>query len=77
MDQIDIDQLPANSLLSCEQTATLLHTTPATLSVWRCTKLRGPKHVKLGRKVLYRAGDIRDYIAANVQPGGLDDSEAA
>lgn len=31
---------------------------------------RGPRYVRDGRRVLYRAGDLADYIAANtVEPG--------
>lgn len=31
---------------------------------------RGPRYVRDGRRVLYRAGDLADYISANtVEPG--------
>ncbi len=37
-----------------------------TLRKWRCGGV-GPKHVKLGRIVRYRLGDIREWVRASTR----------
>lgn len=63
-DHTDLDALPAATLLDALQTAQLLGTTTGTLEVWRCTGRHGLKYVKVGRRVRYRAGDLREWLAA-------------
>lgn len=43
--------------------AYLADTPPATLQWWRTTG-RGPKYVKIGRRVFYRQCDLDNFIAA-------------
>jgi len=52
-----------NELYPPEQAAPYLHTPAATLQWWR-TKDRGPKYLKIGRKVFYRRTDLDAFIAA-------------
>jgi hypothetical protein len=40
-----------------------LHQAPLTLATWR-SKGKGPKFVKIGRAVFYRASAIREWLAA-------------
>ncbi|MGZ3172135.1 MAG: helix-turn-helix transcriptional regulator [Croceibacterium sp.] len=54
-----MDQL----LLTPDQTSDRLHTPVATLQYWRTTG-RGPRYLKIGRKIFYRSGDIDQFIAA-------------
>lgn len=42
------------------------HVTPTTMQWWRTTG-RGPKYVKIGRRVFYRRAELDDFIAANVR----------
>jgi predicted DNA-binding transcriptional regulator AlpA len=50
-------------LLSPEETAQFLGTTPGTLSCWRCTKKYDLPYVKIGTLVRYRISDLRDWVA--------------
>lgn len=51
-------------VLTPQQTADLLHTTPAALANLRYNG-GGVNFVKVGRKVLYRLSDVQDYLDAN------------
>ncbi len=58
-----------DALLLPREVAELRHTTENALAQerWRG---RGPRYVRDGRRVLYRAADLADYIAANtITPG--------
>jgi len=60
--------LPA--LLTPAEAADLLRTTPATLSVWRCTRRVPLPWIKRGRSLLYRRDDVLKYLdGATVTPG--------
>ena len=59
---IDLASLPASTLLSDTQAASILGVTPATLSVWRSVGRYDLKYLKIGRYVRYRAGDLRDWL---------------
>jgi len=59
---IDLESVPASTLLSDAQTAGILGVTPATLSVWRSVGRYNLKFIKIGRNVRYRAGDVRDWL---------------
>lgn len=56
--------IPAAPLLTPEQAAEFLSTTPGTLSVWRCTRRYDLPYVKVGRAVRYRLSDLEAFIAA-------------
>ncbi|PYI38917.1 DNA-binding protein [Arthrobacter psychrolactophilus] len=51
-------------VLTPQQTADLLHTTPASLANLRYNG-GGINFVKVGRKVLYRLRDVEQYLDAN------------
>jgi len=53
-------------LLSQRQAADLLGLSERTLERWRVTG-EGPPHVKLGRRVLYREGDLIEWVAARIR----------
>jgi predicted DNA-binding transcriptional regulator AlpA len=51
-------------LLDCNPAADYLGLSPITLADWR-VQGRGPKYVKLGRRVKYDIADLDDYISEN------------
>lgn len=58
-----------DALLLPRDVAEFRHMTTNALSVERCEG-RGPRYVKLGGRVYYRAGDLAAYIEVNtVTPG--------
>lgn len=52
-----------NPLLNTGEAATYLRLGPQTLNNWR-SKGRGPKCVRLGRRVMYRQSDLDAYVEA-------------
>ena len=48
------------SLLTVDDLASRWNITPTTLSQWRWNG-RGPKFLKLGRRILYRAEDVEAF----------------
>ncbi len=58
----DLAQLPAGKLLDDISAAHYLDTKPSTLGVWRSVGRYNLPFVKIGRKVRYRAGDLREFI---------------
>ena len=54
------NELP--SLLTAEETAKLLKVHPATLGNWRVSG-RGPRFVRIGRRVRYSVIDLESYVA--------------
>lgn len=64
---INLDELPDSQLLDDTQAAAALDTTTGTLSVWRSTGRYNLPFVKVGRKVRYRAGDLRAFLAKRTQ----------
>lgn len=42
--------------------AQLLNVSTGTLSVWRCTGRYNLPFIKVGRKVMYRVGQVNDFI---------------
>lgn len=58
-----------SQLLSPRETAKLLHTTYGSLAVWRSTRRKGLRFVRLGRKIFYRPEDIQEFIASQIDPG--------
>ena len=61
--------METTELLSPRETATRLHVTYGTLSVWRCTHRKALPFVKIGRKIFYRPQDIERFITDNLYPG--------
>lgn len=59
---LDLSTLPATFLLDGTQTAEALDVTTGTLEVWRSTGRYNLPYVKVGRKVRYRAGDLREFL---------------
>lgn len=58
-----------NELLTTEQAAAeVFHGTisPVTLQWWRA-KGRGPRYLKISRRVVYRRSDLEAYIAAGAR----------
>lgn len=49
--------------LTDDEAALELFLTKSTLADWRSSG-RGPRYIKLGRRVLYRLGDLRAYVAS-------------
>lgn len=68
--RIDLDELPASTLLNEKQTGLVLNTPPATLNMWRCQKRVDLPFIKLGRQVRYQVGDIREFLQRNRQTAG-------
>jgi hypothetical protein len=56
-------------MLSPRDAAKKLHTTYGTLAVWRCTRRKALRFVRLGRKIFYKAEDIAAFINAQTDPG--------
>jgi predicted DNA-binding transcriptional regulator AlpA len=61
-----------DEFLSTPALARILCRAPATLEKDRCAG-KGPPHVKIGRQILYRASDVRRWIAE--QPSRHSTSE--
>lgn len=55
--------MEADTLYSTETAAEKIHSKPATMQWWR-TMGRGPRYVKIGRKVFYRDRDLEAFIKA-------------
>lgn len=59
------------TLLNVKQTAEKLCVSEMTLRKWRWEG-KGPKFVKMGRKVVYRESDLRDYVSSMVRTSTSD-----
>lgn len=64
---IDVYALVATFLLTEDQTAAILDVSAGTLSVWRSTGRYNLPFLKIGRKVRYRAGDIRQFMESRLK----------
>jgi hypothetical protein len=62
-----LDSLSDGHLLDDHQAAIALDVSPGTLSVWRSTGRYNLPFVKIGRKVRYRAGDLRRFLEDRVK----------
>ena len=51
----------ADPYLNTAEVAELVRTVPATVRYWRHVG-KGPRGVKIGRRVLYRESDVREWI---------------
>jgi len=61
-----------DKLLSPQETADILGTTPGVLQVWRSNKRYNLKYVKIGKSVRYKLSDVNKFIEERtVSPLGL------
>ncbi len=60
-----------SQLIKSPDAATLLCISPITLRKWRWEG-KGPKFIKVGRKVAYRKSDIDEFIEAQVRRSTSD-----
>jgi hypothetical protein len=58
-----------SELLTPREAAKALRTTTGTLAVWRCTRRKPLRFVRLSRKIFYRAEDIQLFINSQLDPG--------
>jgi hypothetical protein len=58
-----------SELLTPREAAKALRTTTGTLAVWRCTRRKPLRFVRLSRKIFYRVEDVQAYIVSNLDPG--------
>jgi predicted DNA-binding transcriptional regulator AlpA len=56
-------------MLTTEEVADLLRTSPATVRYWRHVG-KGPKSFKVGRRVLYAGNDVEVWISEARRAGG-------
>lgn len=54
-------------LITTDELAVMLDVTPETLREWRRLR-QGPDYVKTGKGVMYREGDIQEWLKRNVVP---------
>ena len=59
------------TLLTAEQVAAKIQISHKTLRKWRWEG-KGPRYIKIGRKVAYRPADIEAYVQANVRTSTSD-----
>lgn len=64
---VNLDELPDSELLDDIQAAAVLNVTTGTLSIWRSTGRYNLPFVKIGRKVRYRARDLRAFLDKRTQ----------
>lgn len=58
-----------DDLLTLGEVAEMTRTTPGTLRWWRHLGTRGPKSFRIGRRVMYRRGDVDAWLAAQHDGG--------
>lgn len=61
-----IHALDIPKLLNREQAAAALGVRPQTLAYWACVGRYGLPFVRIGRRVMYRASDIEQFISTNL-----------
>lgn len=64
-----LEELPDGQMLNAEQAAAAIGSNPATMSVWRCTKRQVIPYHKIGRRVVYKAGDLKKFMQARTIDG--------
>jgi Helix-turn-helix domain len=62
-------QVVISVLITPEETAKVLNTTPGVLAVWRCEQRYKLPYVKIGSKVMYRVRDVEEFITSRTMPG--------
>ena len=58
-----------SELLTPKEAAAKLHTTYGTLAVWRCTRRKPLRFVRMGRKIFYKVEDVQAFIDSQIDPG--------
>jgi hypothetical protein len=58
-----------SELLNPREAASKLRTTCGTLAVWRCTRRKPLRFVRMGRKIFYKAEDLQRFIDLQTDPG--------
>jgi hypothetical protein len=58
-----------SELLSPQEAAVKLRTTCGTLAVWRCTRRKPLRFVRMGRKIFYKSEDLQAFIDEQTDPG--------
>ena len=61
--------MSVSELLTPDEAAKALHTTYGTLAVWRCTRRKNLRFVRISRKIFYKASDVQDFIDKHTDPG--------
>jgi hypothetical protein len=56
-------------LYNTAEASKLLGVTCGTLAVWRCTRRKPLRFVRMGRKIFYADEAIREFIVASSDPG--------
>lgn len=69
--------MPVSELLTPHEAAKALRTTYGSLAVWRCTRRKSLRFVRIGRKIFYKAADIQDFIDKQTDPGDGPKPQAA
>ncbi len=64
---INLDALPDSHLLDDFLAAEALGISRGTLSVWRSVGRYNLPYTKIGRRVKYKAGDLREFIQRRTQ----------
>jgi hypothetical protein len=62
-----LEALADSDLIYNQQAAGYLKLEPKTLDIWRCTGRYNLPYVKIGRRVCYRAGDLKAFIASRMR----------
>jgi hypothetical protein len=62
-----LDALSDSDLIYSQQAANYLRLGRKTLDIWRCTGRYNLPYVKVGRRVCYRAGDLKAFIASRMR----------
>ena len=60
----------ATRLITPEATGNMLGVTVGTLNVWRCHNRHPLPYVRIGRRIMYVAAGVEQFIAAQPAVGG-------
>jgi Helix-turn-helix domain len=63
-------------LLDKDEAAHVCHVLPETMTAWRCAG-RGPRYVKIGRRVFYRESALRDWLRVQERDPAVKRQHAA
>ncbi len=75
MNELDFDRSPPGevlpNLLEIDEVTELLRISRSLLAKWRMAG-RGPRFMKVGRRILYDCGEVRRWLAAQQRSSTLD-----
>jgi hypothetical protein len=67
-----IHALPDDALVTPRETCEVLRVKLTTLNFYRCNRPdNGPRFVRVGARIRYRMGDLREYMSRREMPPGL------